>query len=195
MLYVQSLGLVPMTKTVLLGTTFAAIFAIAMISSASASDPWLGVDNSVINQKGKNVQLLIDATGDIPKNAGEGVLAGFGWFYADGPDAVFAVTTHNPVRDSHQNPDKWHVHNVAVSDSINTEIADACIASLSGYVQAGISIKGEIMQINTNQNSLSGTLSDGAGAFHIVNDASACPIQTVLANGNDSGLNLGVKFQ
>ena len=51
------------------------------------------------------------------------------------------------------------------------------------------------MQINTNQNSLSGTLAAGAAAFHIVNDADACPNETVLANGNDSGLNLGVKFQ
>ena len=184
-----------MIKTVLLGTTFAAIFAITMISSASASDPWLGVDNSVINQKGKNVQLLIDATGDIPKNAGEGVLAGFGWFYTDGPDSVFAVTTHNPVRDSHQNPDKWHVHNVVASPSDGTGGADACIASLSGYVQSGISIKGDKMQINTNQNSLSGTLADGAGAFLIVVNATACPNTTILADGSDSGLNLGVKFQ
>jgi hypothetical protein len=61
-----------------LGTTFAAIFAIAMISSAFASDTWLGVDNSVINEKGKNVQLLIDAADTIPKNASDGVLAGFG---------------------------------------------------------------------------------------------------------------------
>lgn len=184
-----------MTKTVLLGTTFVVIFAMAMISSASASDSWLGVDDSVINEKGKNIQLLIDAADTIPKNAGEGVLAGFGWFYADGPDTVFAVTTHNPVRDSHQNPDKWHVHNVMASGSSDSGIADACIASLSGYVQAGISIKGDKMQINTNQNSLSGPLADGAGAFHIVNDASACPNETVLANGEDSGLNLGVKFQ
>ncbi len=184
-----------MTKTVLLGTTFAVIFAIAMISSASASDTWLSVDSSNIAQKGNNIQLTIDAANTIPKNAGEGVLAGFGWFYASGPDAVFAVTTHNPVRDSHQNPDKWHVHNVQVSASDDLAIADACIASLSGYVQAGISIKGDKMQINTNQNSLSGTLADDAVAFHIVNDAVACPNETVLANGNDSGLNLGVKFQ
>ncbi len=182
------------TKTVLLGTTFAAIFAIAMISSASASDTWLSVDDSVINQKGKNVQLLIDAADTIPKNAGEGVLAGFGWFYADGPDTVFAVTTHKPVRDSHQNPDKWHVHNVVAGPSVGAG-ADACIASLSGYVQSGISIKGDKMQINTNQNSLSGNLIPGAGAFHIVVDDDACPTTTILADGTDSELNLGVKFQ
>jgi len=166
-----------------------------MISSASASDTWLGVDNSVINYKGKNVQLLIDAADTIPKNAGEGVLVGFGWFYASGPDTVFAVTAHNPVRDSHQNPDKWHVHNVVASGSSDAAIADACIASLSGYVQSGISIKGDKMQINTNQNSLSGTLADGAGAFHIVVSDVACPNTTILADDSDSGLNLGVKFQ
>jgi hypothetical protein len=51
------------------------------------------------------------------------------------------------------------------------------------------------MQINTNQNSLSGTLADGAGTFHIVVSDVACPNATILADGSDSGLNLDVKFQ
>jgi len=186
-----------MNSKTILAVSFAGVFAIAAVIATPvfASDSWLGVDTSNIAAKGAGFQLTIDATDTIPKNAGVGVLAGFGWFYdGNGPDTVFAVTTHNPVRDSHQNPDKWHAHNVVAGASSDTSIADACIVSLSGYVQAGISIKGDKMKINVPATTLSGTLNQGAGAFHIVNNASACG-ETLLADGSMSGLNLGVKFQ
>ena len=182
------------TQTIL-GVSLAAVFAMAMIVPVTASDSWLGVDDSNIVAKNKNTSTLtITATDDIPKNAGEGVLAGFGWLYANGPDTVFAVTTHNPVRDSHQNPDKWHAHNVVLGGSSDSSLADLCIHNLSGYVQAGISIKDNTMTINAGKNTLSGDLANGALAFHIVNEPTACG-ETILANGQPSGLNLGVIVQ
>ena len=185
------------TKT-LLGISFAAVFATTMIfaQSAQAGVGWMQVEDSSITTKGATTSLMINATGSIPRDAGEGVLFGFGWFYdgATTSDSVFAVTTHNPVRDSHQNPDKWHVHNVVAGASSDDAIADACIVSLSGYVQSGITIQGDIMTINTPVTALSGELNDGAGAFFIVNSDTACPGVTLLADGTPSGLNLGVKF-
>lgn len=167
-----------------------------MIVPAAASHSWLDVASSdIIAKNSKTTQLTIVATDNIPRNVGDGVLAGFAWFYSSGPDTVFAVTTHKPVRDSHQNPDHWHAHNVILGPSDDGTIADRCIASLSDYVQAGISIKGNTMTINAGANTLSGTLSSGAAAFHIVDNSVACPNTTILANGTDSGLNLGVKLQ
>jgi len=187
-----------MNSKTILAVSLAGVFAIAaaIASPVFASDSWLGVDTSNVAPKGAAFQLTIDATDAIPKNAGVGVLGGFGWFYGSGPDSVFAVTTHNPVRDSHQNPDHWHAHNVVAGGTISPGSGtDACIVSLSGYVQAGISIKGDKMKINVPATTLSGTLNQGAGAFHIVNNATACGV-TILADGvTPSGLNLGVKFQ
>ena len=185
-----------MTTRTIVGFSLAAIFVASMIAIVSAQPSWLAVDSSNIAQKGsKTYQLSIDAADTIPRNAGKGVLAGYGWFYASGPDTVFAVTTHNPVRDSRQNPDHWHVHNVvAGAPSISDGTVDACIVSLSEYVQAGIAIKGDKMTINVPATTLSGTLGAGAGAFEIVpTDADHCG-ETILANGNPSGLHLGVKF-
>jgi len=187
-----------MVSKKIFGTTLAAVFVISMIATASAAPTWLGVDEGDIAIKGKKtVQLTINATEAIPRNAGEGVLAGFGWFYATGPDTVFAVTTHNPVRDSHQNPDKWHVHNVVAGAPITPDPSvDACIVELSDYVQAGISIKDDIMKINVPATTLSGDLGAGPGAFEIVPTDPVDNIcgETILANGNPSGLHLGVKF-
>ncbi|HSB57887.1 MAG TPA: hypothetical protein VLD38_08790 [Nitrosopumilaceae archaeon] len=184
------------SKTILV-LSLTAVFAVSMITSVAASYSWLNVDLGNVTVKGqKTIQLTIDASDAIPRNAGVGVLAGYGWFYADGPDTVFAVSTHNPVRDSHQNPDHWHVHNVVAGSTLSQNPAvDACIVSLSDYVEAGISIQGDIMTINVPAVALTGELGAGPGAFEIVpTDSSTCG-ETVLANGNPSGLHLGVKFQ
>lgn len=181
----------------IVGVSIAALFVIGLVGISAYANglSWLGVDDgSAISKNSQTQRLVIDATDTIPRNAGEGILAGFGWFYADGPDTVFAVTTHNPVRDSHQNPDHWHLHNVIAAGSSDTSIADACIASLSGYIQGGISVQGDKMIINPSRNALSGSLGAGPAAFEIVNNPGACPDETVLANGEDSGLNLGVHF-
>ena len=188
-----------MTKTTLLGTTLAAAFVISLVGIASASShpSWLGVDDFAINSNSaRTTSLVVDATDSIPRNAGPGVLAGFGWFYDDGPDTVFAVTTHEPVRDSRQNPDHWHAHNVIAGASNDSSVADACIVSLSGYVQAGIAIQGDIMTVNVPPTTLSGSITTGPGSFLIVPTIPSDNVcgETLLADGTPSGLNLGVKF-
>ena len=189
------------TKT-LLGISLAAVFTVSMIAGVSASHPWLSVVDSPIDANGNNVKLTIEAADSIPRNAGPGVLAGFGWGYVSpNPSTHFAVTTHEPVRDSHQNPDGWHVHNVVLgatgasglSGATGATGASACIESLTDYVESGIAVKDDTMNINTNQNTLEGDLAEGAVAFHINEYPSECGV-TTLANGNPSGLRLGIEI-
>lgn len=186
------------TKTIL-GLSLTTVFVVSMIGYAYASShpAWLGVDDFAIESNtARTTSLVVDATDTIPNIAGAGVLAGFGWFYDNGPDTVFAVTTHEPVRDSRQNPDHWHTHNVIAGPSNDSGVADACIVSLSGYVQAGIAIQDDIMTVNVPATTLSGDITTGPGAFQIIPTDPVNNVcdETLLADGTPSGLHLGVKF-
>ena len=117
-------------------------------------------------------------------------MAGFAWFYDTGPNTVFAITSHdapilldtdsyNEVRDSTQNPNNWHPHNVMLTDGMGQ--ANKCIADLSDAPKAGIAFDEitKLVKVNVKNSALKGDFPESVGvvAFSIIveND---CPLTT-----------------
>jgi hypothetical protein len=157
-----------MTKKLLLGISLAAVFAVSMIA-VSAVEPWMSATGTSAT-KGNNFLLTVDAADTVPKNTQD--LGGFAWAYAGGPYALFAITTHQGVRDSHQNPDHWHAHNVNIIPGTTT---DLCVTDLSDFVEAGISMKGDQVTVQISSQKLTGPIAGFATGFEIVPNAPGCP--------------------
>ena len=171
-----------MTKTkTILGISFAVVFAVSMIGTATASDDgFLNVTGGSVDNTNPNVtKITIISEEPIPRDA-ENVLGGFAWF-TDGADEwpAFAITAHNAfdsedpdavndVRDSKQNPDGWHLHLVNVDEN-------ACITAVSDFTQGGISVdKNGVMKVNVPSSEIDGTISGQASGFHIGTGVEAC---------------------
>jgi len=111
------------------------------------------------------------------------ILGGFGWIYEDGNSAL-VVTSHYGIRDSTQNPDHWHVHNVTF-ESVDGGSITHCITSLTNDDTAGIPINGDDIRV-VIQNSKLGVLKDPpiAISFDIMPDP--------LKISCESGLGIGI---
>ena len=159
------------TKTIL-GISFAVVFAVAMISTpafAGAHPPWLIVSSSVVDaQSSKVTKATVVATGDIPRNTD--IFGGYAFPISGNPNWAFlGITTHDPARDSHQNPVGWHPHLVNVDGSL-------CITGVSQGTNGGITIMGDTLMLRIPNTEIGGTISSGtAFAFFIKSDTSLCP--------------------
>lgn len=164
-----------MNSKTILGASLAAVFAILMIvTPASAHLPWQGIVPSSVSVNLVNpnlTELSLTATGTIPKNTPD--LVGFAWLYATGSDTAFAITSHQSVRDSHQNPDGWHAHNVQLGAGAGA--ATFCVAQISDAPTSGVAITGSSLTVQARNSVLTGTPSTTAAAFDII-VAPACPI-------------------
>ena len=186
-----------MTKTLLLGLTLAAVLTVSVLGYAFAAESWQGIINDSVNAKNsKTTTLKITATDVVPRQAG--ILAGFAWLYVDGPNAAFAITTHNAdvngdgkndVRDSLQNKDGWHAHNVVLGDG--TSLSTFCVTEISDAPTAGIAFNKENISVNVRNSELTGNLSTITAAFDIVVDPD-CPITYPTETVIDGGLPLGI---
>jgi len=139
-----------------------------MIVPAMAAGPetWQHVTSSSVNSKNSQTSVLsVTASDNIPRHTS--VLGGFAWIYASGPNTAIVATSHSGVRDSGQNPDGWHAHNVQLGSAGSN--SDACITGLSD-ANVGLSIHGNTISMNVRNSELTGTLSNGAAAFTIVPD-------------------------
>ena len=157
-----------MNTKIIFGASLAAVFAVFMIAPAMATGPetWQHVVSSSVNSKNTQTSVLsVSAAGSIPIRTG--VLGGFAWIYADGPNTAIVATTHSGVRDSGQNPDGWHAHNVQLGSA--GQNSDACIVGLSD-ANLGLSIHGKTLSMSVRNSELTGTLSNNAAAFTIVPD-------------------------
>jgi len=157
-----------MNVKLILGASLAAVFAVFMIVPVTATGPssWQHVVSSSVNSE--NIQtssLSVNAADSIPRHTD--VLGGFAWIYANGPNTAIVATTHTGVRDSEQNPDGWHAHNVHLGPGGHN--SDACIIGLSD-ANVGLSIQGSTLSMNVRNSELTGTLSNSAAAFTIVPD-------------------------
>ncbi|MDE1725477.1 MAG: hypothetical protein KGH76_06240 [Thaumarchaeota archaeon] len=142
----------------------ASVMAPAMATSFAS---WQKVTSgSVVPQNSQTTKLTLTAADIIPKHTS--VLGGFAWIYSGGPNTAFAVTTHNGARDSNQNPNGWHAHNVLLAQG--TGSSDACIAGVSDDTTAGISIQGNTLTVNERNSTFTGSLSGAPVAFSIQGD-------------------------
>jgi hypothetical protein len=186
-----------MTKTVFLGATLAAILTVSILGYAFAAESWQGIVNDSVTEKNSNTTVLqITATDTVPRQAG--ILVGFAWLYADGPNTAFTITTHNAdvnsdgkndVRDSLQNKDGWHAHNVVLADG--TDLSTFCIAEISDAPTSGIAFNEANVKVNVRNSALTGSLSTATAAFDIVVDPD-CEITLPTESVIDGGLPLGI---
>ena len=182
----------------LLGASLAAVFAISMIGIASAHESWQGIDSDSVVAKNKNTTLLtIDATGTVPQKTSN--LVGFAWLYVEtSSNSAIAITQHNAnldddpkneVRDSTQNPDGWHGHNVNLGPGTGT--ATFCVTDIVDAPNVGISIDEDLVNVNVRNSILTGDLSDTAAAFDIVIEP-GCPITSGTEVTEAGPLKLGI---
>jgi len=166
------------------GISLAAVFAVAMITPAIASDDgFLTVTGGGVTGNAGTIHATIEASTDIPRSTS--VLGGYGWFTSGATTwAVFAITTHNAfdsddpdavndVRDSRQNPDSWHAHLVNVD-------GNACITAVSVVTTAGIAIVDGDMSVKVPKSKMDGSIAGQAAGFHIVPGVAACDGVTPL---------------
>jgi len=167
-----------------------AIFALgAMIpATAFAALPWQDIvpDSVSVNENVQTTKLSLSAADTIPISTDE--LAGFAWLYDGSPNTAFAITIHdadldadgkNDVRDSLQNPDGWHAHNVILASPPEDadESTTLCIEEISDAPNSGISFSepGTDVTVNVRNSQLTGNFTGAAVAFSIVVDP-ACPV-------------------
>lgn len=159
-----------MTNKILVAAIIGAVLALGTAGNAFAAASWQGISSSSVTPKNdQTTTLSVTATDTIPNHTG--VLGGFAWVYAGGPNTAFVVVTHNGVRDSNQNPGGWHVHNVLLGGP--GTVSAACIESVSPDTTAGISIHGNTINVNVRNSEFTGSLSDSSTvvAFSIVVDS------------------------
>ena len=176
------------TKTIL-GISLAAVFAVSIIGTAYANPTWLGLSDIAVEEKNNITKLTGLAADDVPKITND--FAGFAWFYADGDNTAIAITTHsadiskpnpfdyednnarNDFRDSTQNPDGWHGHNVVLAPG--TENSNFCVADLSDAPNLGISFNGDKISVKAKNSKLTGEVLAAGTAFAIQVDADCGP--------------------
>ena len=177
------------TKTIL-SFSLTAIFAVGMITAASAGGfaSWIGTSDGGAEMKNaKTWRLTATALDTIPeKDELAGILAGFGWPYDNinpednAPDA-FGITIHNAdlngdgkndVRDSLQNKEGFHGHNFIFGPG--TELSTFCVAEIVDAPTSGISIEEDQVKVNLRDSQRLGEFIDAAVGFAIVVDTD-CP--------------------
>ncbi len=159
---------------------------------------WQTFDTESISVNvGKNISKL-SLTADAPVPHKTGVLAGYCWFYVDGVNTALCTTTHNlelfdgdsagDVRDSTQNPDGWHLHNVILGDL--STIGHICVVDLSDAPNGGVNIKRDEVSVNVRNSILTGDFDGSAASATIVVDG-GCPV-TIGADPDSLTLALNV---
>ena len=157
-----------MIKKTILGASLSVVFLMMMVAPVFAAESWQHVNSSSVTPKNSETTIVSAVAADnIPRQTS--VLGGFAWLYASGPDTVFVAVTHSGVKDSGQNPNGWHTHNVQLAIGASTG-SDACITALGADTYAGIAINGNTINVNVRNLQLTGALSGGATAFTIVPD-------------------------
>jgi hypothetical protein len=128
-------------------------------------------------QNGEAARLTVTTAGDIPRRPDAFVLANpvVGLAWADLDSGRVIVATIHPVlgRDSHQNPDSWHLHTATLAGGASAP-NDFCIVSIDSSLTAGISIHGRTMSVNIRREALPVDPSaiDAAVGFTIQPDSS-----------------------
>ena len=192
-------------NTKLLAVIFTLTFAISSLGIASAID-WKSIEADSVGTAniGKITVLTLSSEATIPHHTSE--LAGFAWVYDtnEAGHSAYAVTTHNAkealelkqnvARDSTQNPDGWHAHNVILGGHAPAN-SDVCVADLSDAPTAGISFVGNTVLVKAKNSSITGTFAEEdipARAFSITIDAgcvetvgSVAPLGLIITDTED----------
>jgi len=193
-----------MNSRAILGISLAAIFVMTMVTlPAFAHFTWQGIITDAITPKNANTTVLsITTSATVPPTPQIPILAGFAWLYSAGPNGAFAITLHNAgnvngdaseppndVRDSTQNPDGWHAHNVNLG--AGTASSTFCVTAIVDAPNAGIGIKGSQIDVQIKNSVLTGTLGTATAGFDIIIDG-ACGITAGTGSTTAGPLPLGI---
>jgi len=178
-----------MTKTTLLVATIIVVLAITLTTGTVAMgqaapenrhdpncirDSYRHLQNASAVQQGNSaLKLSVDTCGNIPRFADSfingQIVFGYAWLDTSSRILTGVVAAIHPTfDDSNQNPHAWHTHAVSLSPGGNS---DFCIAGL-GTSQGGLSLHGDVMQLNMaeNQSDISADNIDLAASFVVVRD-------------------------
>ena len=168
--------------------TLGFVFAISDSIPVTAHGAWqeIVVDSVNVEAQGPNVTVLsLTAEAPVP-HVERIILGGFGWMYVGG-DHALVVVSHYGVRDSVQNPDHWHVHNMFF-DSVQSASFSHCIreGGLSFDDTAGAPINEDDIRVIIQNSKLEGTLVDPpiAISFDIMPD----PLKMTCVSGFGIGI-------
>jgi hypothetical protein len=130
----------------------ASLIAIAAVSASSPGPPYLSVTSfSAHSQNGNTAKLSLTTRSEIPGHPDAFISAnnntGFAWVDVDTGKAFSVVLHGSAPRNSHQDPQGWHVHVVTLTGGA-TPPNDYCMASLDASPTAGISLHGNTMDVN-----------------------------------------------
>ncbi len=165
-----------MTKTVILGTSFAAIFALSMIMVPAFAGGHLAIIGSDVFNHPTNSKVSITVSAPIPQ---DGSLGAFG-FGAIGLNGVIAVTTHGGVGpDSEVQADQsdpvFHTHVVTLKTTglcktpgnPNGNPAGLAVASASFEDVGKLKVANNKVKVTGIPNSAVGDLSGDVVAFRL----------------------------
>ena len=172
-----------MKTNAILGISLTAIFAIGMITAASAGEisSWIGASGGDAEMKNAKVwRLSVTALDTIPEKDEITDLAGFGWLYeqfdpSDDDVDAFGVVIHNAdlngdgkndVRDSLQNKEGFHGHNFIFSPGAGD--ASLCVAEIADAPTSGISVDGDFMQVNLRDSQTADTFMDDVAVGYLI---------------------------
>lgn len=172
--------------TTVLGATLGAVLVAALMVPAVAHLPYQGIvpgSDSITAVNPNLTKLSLTATGTVPRQTPD--LVGFAWLYSAGPDTAYAITSHQSVRDSLQNKDGWHAHNVVLGAGAGA--ATFCVTAVSDAPTSGIAINKSKITVNARMSTLTGTFFSPpvSAAFDII-------VEPLCPPTAPSGLTLGI---
>lgn len=182
----------------------AVLVVISSITAISAASSWQHIVPGTVNIDKKNSQtteLSLTVKDAVPRQTDQ--LAGFAWLYDPRTtrDTAFAITTHdadldgdgsNDVRDSLQNKDGWHAHNVLLGGT--TRAGNICITEIRDAPTSGIALNQEDVRVQVRNDELSGRVLQRVVAFSIIPDRD-CPITVPTQDIIHGGLPLAIKIE
>ena len=166
--------------------SFGILVFISELPSAVGHGDWQNIMAGSVSVKKINqniTELSLQTAAPIP-HVERIILGGFGWIYEDGNSAL-VVTSHYGIRDSKQNPDHWHIHNLTF-ESVDSASFSHCVTGITTDETAGIAINQDKIKVNINNKNLASTLKSPpiAMSFDIMPD----PLKTTCSSGVGIGI-------
>ena len=153
-----------MTKTILLGATLAAVFAVSMMMVPAFAGGHLVLDKVEVKDNVKQ-SLEINAGANIPQDGSVGAF-GYGAF---GTKAVLAITTHGGVGPDSETQTGtadpvFHTH--AVQLTTTTPCASGLAVASASFKEVGdLEVSGDTVEVKNISNGKIGTLTGTVVSF------------------------------
>ena len=158
-------------------TVAALVLGVVTVRAAGPGPGYLHVKSfTATAQNAKLTTFSVDTGGAIPRQPdsfiSSNLVVGFAWADLDNGKVLVAVIHPVLGRDSHQDPDSWHLHTATLSGGASAP-NDFCVASIDATPTAGIEIHEDTMDVNVRSDQLpfAADVVDAAVGFTIQPDS------------------------